>query len=95
MAKNALIDLVSPETRKKAYLVYTLAIILQGAAAIGFATAGVDAPQWIEVVNQITLYLGGAFGLTAAANTYVEHRSAGRHAATEEEVTTEYGLEIG
>lgn len=63
-------DIIPAAWRKPTYLVYALIGVALG--AIAQAYGGVDSvPEWHAIVTNVYLYVGGAFGLTAAANTIV------------------------
>lgn len=67
-------EIIPAAWRKPTYLVYALIGVALGAIAQAFG--GVDnVPEWHAIVTNVYLYVGGAFGLTAAANTIVSHRS--------------------
>lgn len=67
-------EIIPATWRKPTYLVYALIGVALGAIAQAFG--GVDnVPEWHAIVTNVYLYVGGAFGLTAAANTVVSHRS--------------------
>lgn len=67
-------EIIPAAWRKPTYLVYALIGVALGAIAQAFG--GVDnAPEWHAIVTNVYLYVGGAFGLTAAANTIVSHRA--------------------
>ncbi|WGP05174.1 hypothetical protein QFE97_13800 [Bacillus subtilis] len=74
-------DLIPAKYRKPVYAVYALVGVALG--AIAQAYGGVDSvPEWHAIVTNVYLYVGGAFGLTAAANTIVS-RSTGSDSAEE------------
>lgn len=62
-------DILPPTARKIAYVVFAVIGVAFGATQTGFTTAEVAAPLWLTVAFQVYLYIGGAFGLVAAANT--------------------------
>ena len=63
-------DIIPAKYRKPIYAVYALIGVALG--AIAQAYGGVDSvPEWHAIVTNVYLYVGGAFGLTAAANTIV------------------------
>lgn len=69
MTENPLKDVIPARFRKWLYAGYAAIVLCEGAAAVGFATAGVAQPDWLKVVTAITVYVGGAVGLVAASNT--------------------------
>lgn len=67
-------EIIPAAWRKPTYLVYALIGVALGAIAQAFG--GVDnVPEWHAIVTNVYLYIGGAFGLTAAANTIVSRFS--------------------
>lgn len=63
-------DIIPAKYRKPIYAVYALIGVALG--AIAQAYGGVDSvPEWHAIVTNVYLYVGGAFGLTAAANTII------------------------
>lgn len=67
---SVLTDIVSPELRKKLYIAFGVAILVLGAAEIGFRTAGVEVPTAIDVAMAVVFFLGAPFGFTAASNIF-------------------------
>ena len=67
---SVLTDIVSPELRKKLYIAFGVAILVLGAAEIGFRTAGSTVPTAIDVVMAVVFFLGAPFGFTAASNIF-------------------------
>lgn len=59
--------------RKPTYVIYALIGVALGAIATAYGPDNI--PEWHAVTTNVVLYIGGAFGLTAAANTIVS-RSA-------------------
>lgn len=62
-------DLFPAHIRKWAYVVFAFVGVGFGATQTAFVTAELAAPIWLTVAFQVYLYVGGAFGLVAAANT--------------------------
>lgn len=68
-------DIIPAKYRKPTYAVY--ALIGVGLGAIATAYGPEHVPAWHAIVSNVYLYVGGAFGLTAAANTIVNQRATG------------------
>lgn len=68
-------DFVPAAWRKPTYAVYALIGVALGAIASAYGPEHV--PAWHAIVSNVYLYVGGAFGLTAAANTIVNQRATG------------------
>ena len=62
-------DIIPAKYRKPIYAVYALVGVALGAIATAYGPDNV--PEWHAVTTNVVLYIGGAFGLTAAANTIV------------------------
>lgn len=62
-------DIIPAKYRKPIYAVYALVGVALGAIATAYGPENV--PEWHAVATNVVLYVGGAFGLTAAANTIV------------------------
>lgn len=62
-------DIIPAKYRKPVYVAYALAGVALGAIATAYGPDNV--PEWHAVTTNVVLYIGGAFGLTAAANTIV------------------------
>ena len=62
-------DIIPAKYRKPIYAVYALVGVALGAIATAYGPESV--PEWHAVTTNVVLYVGGAFGLTAAANTIV------------------------
>lgn len=62
-------DIIPAEYRKPIYVVYALIGVALGAIATAYGPDNV--PDWHAVTSNVYLYIGGAFGLTAAANTII------------------------
>lgn len=73
-------EIIPGAWRKPTYLVYALVGVALGAIANAYGPDNV--PEWHAVTTNVVLYIGGAFGLTAAANTIVS-RSADSDEAEE------------
>lgn len=65
-------DIIPAKYRKPIYVVYALVGVALGAIATAYGPENV--PDWHAVTTNVVLYIGGAFGLTAAANTIVYKR---------------------
>lgn len=65
-------DIIPAKYRKPVYVAYALVGVALGAIATAYGPENV--PAWHAVTTNVVLYLGGAFGLTAAANTFVSKR---------------------
>lgn len=68
-------DIIPAKYRKPVYVAYALAGVALGAIATAYGPDNV--PEWHAVTTNVVLYVGGAFGLTAAANTIVDQRANG------------------
>lgn len=62
-------DIIPAKYRKPIYAVYALIGVALGAIATAYGPDSV--PEWHAITSNVYLYIGGAFGLTAAANTIV------------------------
>ena len=69
MTENPLKDIIPARARRWLYAGYAAIVLCEGASAVGYATADVAQPDWLQVVTAITVYVGGALGLVAASNT--------------------------
>lgn len=63
---NALNEIVPGTWRKPLYAIYALIGVIGGAIAVAY---GDTPPEWLTVATNVYLFVGGALGLTAAANT--------------------------
>ena len=70
MAQNILRNALSAGGRKKLYIAFGLGALALGATMTGYGAAAVAIPVWLEVANQVFWYVGAAFGVTAASNTF-------------------------
>lgn len=75
-------EIIPATWRKPLYLTFVLVSVALGAIATAYGPE--NAPAWHAVTTNVVLYIGGAFGLTAAANTIVS-RSADSDDAEEVE----------
>ncbi|WCE39107.1 hypothetical protein PGC08_14020 [Brevibacterium sp. BDJS002] len=73
-------EIIPAAWRKPTYVVYALIGVALGAIATAYGPDNI--PEWHAVTTNVVLYVGGAFGLTAAANTIVT-RSADSDGAEE------------
>lgn len=64
-------EIIPAKYRKPVYVAYALVGVALGAIATAYGPDNV--PEWHAVTTNVVLYIGGAFGLTAAANTIVSH----------------------
>lgn len=71
-------EIIPAAWRKPTYVVYALIGVALGAIATAYGPENV--PEWHAVTTNVVLYIGGAFGLTAAANTIVSRRADSDHA---------------
>lgn len=62
-------EIIPAKYRKPVYVAYALIGVALGAIATAYGPENV--PEWHAVTTNVVLYIGGAFGLTAAANTIV------------------------
>lgn len=65
-------EIIPAKYRKPVYVAYALVGVALGAIATAYGPENV--PDWHAVTTNVVLYIGGAFGLTAAANTIVSKR---------------------
>jgi hypothetical protein len=66
----------SPTARKAIYAVYVIALIIAGAAQVGFVSIGLDQPAWLTASIQILGYLGIPVGSLALVNAAApDHRT--------------------
>lgn len=70
MAQNILRNALSAGGRQKLYIAFGLGALILGATMTGYGAAAVALPVWLEVANQVFWYIGAAFGVTAASNTF-------------------------
>ncbi|AZL13770.1 hypothetical protein CXR25_13805 [Brevibacterium aurantiacum] len=73
-------EIIPATWRKPTYVAYALVGVALGAIATAYGPDNI--PEWHAVTTNVVLYIGGAFGLTAAANTIVS-RSADSDEAEE------------
>lgn len=71
-------DIIPAKYRKPVYVAYALVGVALGAIATAYGPDSV--PEWHAVTTNVVLYIGGAFGLTAAANTIVSRTTDSDHA---------------
>lgn len=62
-------DIVPAHYRKIAYAAYALIGVLLGAIQVGYGAAEAGQPVPLTVALAVYAFLGGALGVTAAANT--------------------------
>ena len=65
-----LYELLPAHWRKPLYALYALVGIILGGTQVGYAAADAGQPTWLIVALAVYAFVGGAFGLTAAANTF-------------------------
>lgn len=63
-----LLQAIPEKYRNIFYLVFGFLGVALGATAVGFATAGVATPVWLNVATAVYAFLGGPTALTARAN---------------------------
>lgn len=63
---NALNEIIPGTWRKPLYAIYALIGVIGGAIAVAYGDAQ---PEWLTISTNVYLFVGGALGLTAAANT--------------------------
>ncbi|MDI3331180.1 MAG: hypothetical protein QJR09_10680 [Micrococcus sp.] len=68
MAARELVQQLPQNVRRWVYVIFALVGVALGATVNGFGTAEIAQPLWLEIAGSTYLYLGGAFGLTAALN---------------------------
>lgn len=61
-------ELLPPDVRRKAYIVFAIVGALLTATGVGFAAAGVVAPAALAVAVAVYGSLGTAFGFVAGSN---------------------------
>lgn len=69
-------DILPAHYRKMTYSIYAVVGVLLGAIQVGFGAAEAGQPVALTVALAVYAFLGGALGVTAAANT---GRSRGYH----------------
>lgn len=62
-------DILTPKQRKLFYAIFGLVGVALGATLAGFAAAEAGVPVALKVALGVYTFLGGAFGVTAVANT--------------------------
>ena len=62
-------DILPAHYRKVAYAVYAVVGVLLGAIQVGYGAAEAGQPVALTVALAVYAFLGGALGVTAAANT--------------------------
>lgn len=76
MAQNMLRNALSASGRRKLYIAFGLGALILGATMTGYAAAAVATPIWLDVTSQVFWYVGAAFGITAASNTFASSEEA-------------------
>lgn len=66
---NSILVAIPPKVRTWVYLVFALVGVAFGATQVGYATANLAVPTWLNVAVAVYTFLGGAVGLTAATHT--------------------------
>ncbi len=61
--------ITSPTVRKIIYGVYIVALVIVGAAQVGFAAVEAGQPEWLTIALAVLAYLGVPIGGLAIANT--------------------------
>lgn len=61
-----LTDILPPKVREVLYALYAVLTLVAGSLDVAFGDAD---PVWLSTGIKVLLYVGGALGLTAAANT--------------------------
>lgn len=59
----------SERARRVIYSAYVIAVILLGAMQVAYAGAEAGTPVWLNIAQQVALYLGVPVGGLAAVNT--------------------------
>lgn len=67
MMKNVL-EFLSPKARQALYVVFALAGLGLGATSVGFNAAEEVLPVWLNVAQEVYLFLGVGFGVVASSN---------------------------
>lgn len=65
---NVLVDLFGAQVRKIIYAVYALIGVVLGSVQVWTAAVDSAMPTWLKGALAVYAYVGGAIGLTAAAN---------------------------
>jgi hypothetical protein len=65
---NPLTNVLTPAIRKTVYVVYALLGVAFGAVHVAYGQQGIKPPTVLGTIEAVVLFLGGAFGLTAASN---------------------------
>lgn len=60
---------IPPLWRKRLYVTYGFIGLVIGAVQVGFASAQMGQPTWLNVVLAVFGFTGTALGFTAASNT--------------------------
>lgn len=84
-------EIIPAAWRKPTYVIYALIGVALGAIATAYGPDSI--PEWHAVTTNVFLYVGGAFGLTAAANTIVS-RSTDSDTAEELDPDDEYDIPL-
>lgn len=88
-------EIIPAAWRKPTYIIYAPVGVALGAIATAYGPDNI--PEWHAVTTSVVLYIGGAFGLTAAANTIVSRSADSDHAEeidpddTDDVALDEYG----
>lgn len=61
--------ITSDRARRVIYTLYVIAVLLIGAVQVAYAGAEAGTPVWVNVAQQVALYLGVPVGGLAAVNT--------------------------
>jgi hypothetical protein len=64
----SVLTLIPAAVRQALYVLYAVAGVALGSIQVAFIAATVSQPAWLVVAFAIYVYIGGALGLTAAAN---------------------------
>lgn len=65
--KNVL-EFLSPRARQVLYVVFALVGLALGATSVGFSAADLSTPVWVDVAQEVYLFLGVGFGVVASSN---------------------------
>lgn len=65
--KNVL-EFISPKARQVLYITFTVIGLALGATAVGYNAADLTNPVWLNVAQEIYMFLGVGFGVVASSN---------------------------
>jgi protein-S-isoprenylcysteine O-methyltransferase Ste14 len=65
---NPLTEALPAKVRQIIYVAFAVAGVGVGATQVGYASANIDQPTWLNVTLAVFAFLGTALGITAASN---------------------------